>query len=450
VFVVALGRHPIGIASVEVVVSTPVTGPVRRLDVSALTEPVTDQVLQPFVADSKATGKPWSRMTTGLPRPGVGDVIGQLIPVLIPLAGLVFLLVLGGSSLVEAVWRFTVEAPFPLNLIFVGVGTAILVGVLLGTLRVVRVIRSLLVPRAWWEAAYRLTRFAAANGLRYGHDEALPYPGVIFGTGSDRIAERRLTTTAGRRVEIGNYRYTVTGESREDTRVYGWGYVAITLDRRLPHMLLDAKANDSSVFGIRTSNLPIELARDQRLSLGGEFDALFTLYAPTDYGRDAFYIFTPDLMALFIDRLGTYDVELVDDTMFVYGSRFDLLNPRTYDWLAELVDTVVARTVRRTERYRDDLAALEADPAILPGFPATQSSAAGIPARAPAPSNSQPVFAMAGDGPPVTASNLVAERGRRLRRRRWGLSTVVALLVVAFWVYNEFVAPLFDLPRLDR
>ena len=99
------------------------------------------------------------------------------------------------------------------------------------------------------------------------------------------------------------------------------------------------------------------------MTLGGEFDDKFTLYAPSDYGRDAFYIFAPDLMALFIDRLGTFDVEIIDDTMFVYGSRFDLLDPRTYEWLQELVDTVIARTVRRTERYRDDFALLETDPA---------------------------------------------------------------------------------------
>ena len=223
----------------------------------------------------------------------------------------------------------------------------------------VKVIRSLIIPRSWWEAAYRITRFAAANDLRYGHDEVVSYPGIIFGTGIERTAERRLTTTAGRRLEIGNYRYTIPAENRENSQVYGWGYVAITLDRRLPHLLLDAKANDRSVFGIKTSNLPVDLARDQRLSLGGEFDDKFTLYAPSDYGRDAFYIFAPDLMALFIDRLGTFDVEIIDDTMFVYGSRFDLLDPRTYDWLQELVDTVVARTVRRTERYRDDFALLE-------------------------------------------------------------------------------------------
>ena len=197
--------------------------------------------------------------------------------------------------------------------------------------------------------------------------------------------------------------------------MYGWGYVAITLDRRLPHLLLDAKANDNSVFGIKTSNLPVDLARDQRLSLGGEFDDKFTLYAPSDYGRDAFYIFAPDLMALFIDRLGTFDVEIIDDTMFVYGSRFDLLDPRTYEWLLEVVDTVVARTVRRTERYRDDFALLESDPADPPSRPV--AVAAG---RRPRPANDAPVFALGGDGPPVTASNTVAGGGRRLRRRRWG------------------------------
>ena len=223
-------------------------------------------------------------------------------------------------------------------------------------------------------------------------------------------------------------------ENRENSQVYGWGYVAITLDRRLPHLLLDAKANDRSVFGIKTSNLPVDLARDQRLTLGGEFDDKFTLYAPSDYGRDAFYIFAPDLMALFIDRLGTFDVEIVDDTMFVYGSPFDLLDPQTYAWLAELVDTAVARTVRRTERYRDDFALLEADPAA---------------SRSSTPPD-EPVFALGGDGPPRTAANTVAAKGRRLRRRRWGVYSVIGLLLIGFWIYNDFIAPIFGLPRLDE
>ena len=409
-----------------------------RIDTSALTEPVDDAALSAFVADSKATGKPWRHVTTGLPRPGVSDVIGQLIPVVIPLVGLLLVLYVGGSSLVVAVWRFTLEAPFPLNLVIVAFAALILFGVSVGAVRVVALIRSFTVPRSWWQAAYRITRFAAANQLRYGHDEVVTYPGVVFGTGTDRIAERRLTTTTGRRVEIGNYRYTIRADNPENSRVYGWGYVAIGLDRRLPHLLLDAVANNRSVFGIKASNLPVDLAPDQALSLGGEFDAKFTLYAPRDYGRDAFAIFTPDLMALFIDRLGTYDVEIVDDTMFVYGSRFDLLDPRTYDWLDDMVETVVARTVRRTERYTDDFAALETHPAPQSCTAATGSA------------DGQPLFSLDGDALPPTASNTVAERGRRLRRRRWGLWSLVAVLVIGYWLYSEVVAPIFGLPTLDR
>jgi hypothetical protein len=416
-------------------VSTPSPSfrPGRGLDVSALTQPVEESALNGFIAESKAAGKPWARMTTGLPRPGVGDIIEQLLPFVIPVIGLSFLLFVGGASMLRAVIRFSFETPFPWNLIAVGFIGLVLLGVLGAGIRVIKTIRSLGIPRWWWEAAYRLTRFAAANHLRYGHDDTVAYPGVIFDTGTDRTAERRLTTTAGRRVEIGNYRYTITGENRDDARVYGWGYVAITLDRRLPHLLLDAKANDRSVFGIKTSNLPVDLVKDQRLSLGGEFDEHFTLYAPSDYGRDAFYIFAPDLMALFIDRLGTFDVEIIDDTMFVYGSRFDLLDPATYAWLQELVDTVGARTVRRTERYNDDFAALEVDPAQQ------------RPARQP---NAAPVFALGGDGSPQTATNTVADKGRRLRRRP-GAYSLLGILIIGFWIY-ELVAPMFGLPTLKR
>jgi hypothetical protein len=414
-----------------------------RLDLSALTEPLDERKLAAFIADAKETGKPWRRITTGLPRPGVSDLVGQIIAFAVPLAGLLFFLYVGGSSLVDAVWRFTLDAPFPLNLVIVGIVALILIGVLAAAFRVVRVIRSLIIPRWWWEAAFRITRFAAANELRYGHDDSVAYPGIIFGPGTDRTAERRLTTTAGRRLEIGNYRYTISSDDQENAKVYGWGYVAITLDRRLPHLLLDAKANNSSVFGIRKSNLPIDLAKDQRLSLGGEFDEKFTLYAPTDYGRDAFYIFAPDLMALFIDRLGTFDVEIIDDTMFVYGGRFDLLDPKTYEWLQELVDTVVARTVRRTGRYSDDQALLAVDPAARQSIGGPGDGAAGVGAD-------EAVFALGGDGPPRTASNTIAEKGRRLRRRRWGLWSVVGILVVGYWIYDGFIAPMFGLPRLDH
>ncbi len=425
---------------------SPVPAPERRLDVRSLTEPVAEADLKAFVADSKATGKPWRVMTTGQRRPGIGDVIGQLVPVLVPLVAVGFFVYVGGWDLVRAVGGFVLTGPFPYNLVVVGVLALVLVACVFGVVRAIGLIRGLGTPQSWWEAAYRLVGFASANDLRYGHDETPLHPGVIFSTGGDRVVERRLTTTVGRRLEIGNYRYSIRHDDDREPTVYRWGYVAITLDRRLPHLLLDAKANNRSTFGIKTSNLPVDLAPDQRLSLGGEFDDRFTLYAPSNYGRDAFGIFTPDLMALFIDRLGTYDVEIVDDTLFVYGSRFDLLAPQTYEWLQEVVATVVARTVRRTERYHDDFALLETGP--------DSASARAQPLRLPAaavPTDpDRPLFALGGDGGAGAATNHIAGQGRRLRRRRWTFSAIVGLLFVAYWAYDEVVAPLFGLPVLGR
>jgi hypothetical protein len=148
---------------------------------------------------------------------------------------------------------------------------------------------------------------------------------------------------------VANYRYTVRRD--KSSRVYRWGYLALKLDRRLPHMVLDATSNNL-LFG---SNLPRRFGKDSVLSLEGDFDRYFTLYCPPEYGRDALYVFTPDLMALLIDESSAFDVEIVDDWMFVYSTEpFDLLQPAVWQRLDRIVDTVGAKTLRQTERYADE------------------------------------------------------------------------------------------------
>lgn len=51
-------------------------------------------------------------------------------------------------------------------------------------------------------------------------------------------------------------------------------------------------------------------ARDQVLSLEGDFDRYFTPYCPKQYERDALSVFTPDLMALCIDEAAPFDIEI--------------------------------------------------------------------------------------------------------------------------------------------
>lgn len=215
-------------------------------------------------------------------------------------------------------------------------------------LAAVAVGHSLLDPRRW-QTMLRRVLFASANGLTYLHEAPAPgHPGLIFGLGDRRRCETVLHR-AEPALELGSYRYTTgSGKNRATWR---WGYVALRLPRRLPHMLLDARGNNS----ILGSNVPIAFDRSQVLSLEGDFDRHFTLYCPKEYERDALYVFTPDLMALLIDESAGFDVEIVDDWLFLYTRgtlRID--DPHTLQRVFSIVDTVGAKAHRQTRRYSDE------------------------------------------------------------------------------------------------
>lgn len=238
----------------------------------------------------------------------------------------------------------------------------------------------------------RFERFAQANGLIFSPADPNPaYPGSIFQSGSSRTAVDHFRSATDRFLDYGNYRYT-TG-SGKNRRTHNWGFLALALDRSLPHMVLDSKANNG-LFG---SNLAA-FNRDQVLSLEGDFDTYFTLYCPAQYERDALYVFTPDLMALLIDNAAPFDVEIMDKWMFVYSaSSFDMTQPAVHHRLLSIVDTVGAKTLTQTDRYVDERVA-------------------------------------------DFAANVVAPPGQRLRRRFPLVAILILLAIVGFWVIPVLIA----------
>ena len=202
-----------------------------------------------------------------------------------------------------------------------------------------------------WHKWLRLTQFADANGLVFSPADADPqYPGAIFGQGRSRSAVDHMRSAADRFLDYGNYRY-VTGSGKNST-THNWGFMALQLDRSLPHMVLDSKANNGLFGG---TNLPAAFTKDQVLQLEGDFNERFTLYCPKQYERDALYVFTPDLMALLIDEVSPFDVEIIDKWMFVYSaSAFDMRQPAVHQRLLRIVDMVGAKTLSQTDRYSDE------------------------------------------------------------------------------------------------
>lgn len=198
-----------------------------------------------------------------------------------------------------------------------------------------------------WTA--RLYKFATRNNLVYISQHLDPgYAGMIFDEGHSRIIG--LAFGFPGRAEIGNYTYTTgSGKNSQD---HTWGYVKVKLPRKLPHMVLDAKGNNT--LGMFT-NLPDVFNKDQVLALEGDFNSHFTLYAPKEYERDAFYVFTPDVMAKLIDDGGGYDMEVVGDELFVYkSSGFNLDTEAEITKLLATVDSIGVELREQTDFYADE------------------------------------------------------------------------------------------------
>ncbi len=198
----------------------------------------------------------------------------------------------------------------------------------------------------------RLQRFSEANGLTFRSN--VDYdgrPGLIFNQGHSKKFLGILSAGQGNSWEIGNYRY-VTG-SGKNRSTHDYGFVRIQLPRRLPNMLLDAKQNN--FLGSWMSNLPSSLAGGQKLSLEGDFDKYFTLYAPAEYKRDALYVFTPDVMQALIDSVHDYDCEVIDDSFYVYSSnRLKIDSQQQLEEIIAVIDKLKPELIDQTDYYADE------------------------------------------------------------------------------------------------
>ncbi|MEV8267619.1 hypothetical protein [Microbacterium sp. NPDC076911] len=280
---------------------------------------------------------------------------------------------------------------------------------------------------------YRLDHFARANAMTYEPYLANPgLPGMIFNQGSSRASRDLVRGVQPRFVEFANYRY-MTGSGKNRT-THQWGYVAVKLDVPLPHIVLDALGNNA-LFG---SNLPTSFAKDQRLSLEGDFDRYFSLYCPGGYERDALYLFTPDIMARFIDNAAALDVEIVDDWLFLYAKRdFSTLDAATWAWLFSVVGALLDKLAQwarwRDDRLRTDAAA---GAAALPTGAAPDAASTSTGAAHDAVPFAPPLD-------PLRPPPGVAAPGKRLARRGRWIAFVIAGVFVLLWFVQMIAGGFF-------
>jgi hypothetical protein len=260
-------------------------------------------------------------------------------------------------------WMYLFLIPYTLAVLILGESARELYRGSLGDIAPIIAIMSalILLPAAlyWYihtslQSRARLIAFAAANQMTIGFDAGAPaYDGIIFTQGNSRARPVVLGYDQGASpFEIGNYQYE-TGSGKTRT-VHRTGYVRIRLPRRLPNMVLDATSNN--LFG-KISNLPTGFYANQRLSLEGNFDKYFTLYAPSQYKTDALYVFTPDVMATMIEYGKDFDMEIIDDSLFLYSvNMFRLDRPEELSKLFTVISVIQHEVSSQTDYYRDERA----------------------------------------------------------------------------------------------
>lgn len=196
-----------------------------------------------------------------------------------------------------------------------------------------------------------LERFSIANSFFFTEKMIDPgYSGLLFNHGHSRIATNAIDGIyKGRDFSLFNYSYTIGGGKNRQT--YRYGVIRVHLSRRLPHVVLDAKANN--LLG-KLSNLPSFFSASQKLQLEGDFNIYFNLYVPEGYGIDALYFLTPELMALLVDKGQKYDIEVVDNVLFLYRAEPFKCEEQMLQEAFDIIEHLGGEFEENTERYRDE------------------------------------------------------------------------------------------------
>lgn len=202
-----------------------------------------------------------------------------------------------------------------------------------------------------WRSRRAATQNALAHGWHYELEvDPREHPGSLFRKGVRGWAESAMHVHEPRYTEVGNYTFQAE-QGKSLKALERIGYVCVQLDRRLPHLFLEAQGRE------RVRPYDLGFSGAQRMDLEGDFRSFFRVYAPAGYGEDALFVLTPDLMRLLVEEAPGCDVEIITDCLFVYApGAFDLTTPHPLGVALRIAETIGARTAQRSSRYVDERA----------------------------------------------------------------------------------------------
>lgn len=156
------------------------------------------------------------------------------------------------------------------------------------------------------DALAAMGSFGILHGLT-ASPQGVAYKGLLPG----RLVAAVVGVDSGthRSAELFYYFHTVgSGKNR---REYQRTVVGVSIKPTHQHIYVNARLNDM------TEQMPA--GRYVRYQAEGQFSKYFDIYTPEGKQVEALSLFAPDLMARLMAEFGQYDIEILDDKLYVYA-----------------------------------------------------------------------------------------------------------------------------------
>jgi len=228
-------------------------------------------------------------------------------------AYIILLIVMGGSSVLSL-------AVFSLHSLFASLFPIFIIGgfisMIVGPIALVVILLNAR-SRASQSLFAQLQAFAQRNGLyfyEYLNDQQsmsvasqtilLPHESSLF-TG---FASQFKNTVGSPLFSLTQFSYT-TEANRPP-----WCVGTVRLSQKLPHVILDGRANNLQSF----QSLAENYRSNQIVNAEPAFTQAFSVYTPKGEAIDVLSFLAPDLMQLLLQYYTNYDIEIIDDTLMLY------------------------------------------------------------------------------------------------------------------------------------
>ncbi len=182
--------------------------------------------------------------------------------------------------------------------------------------------------------------FAELHGLPHFVTGRISYKGVIAGHSIRTVGG--IDAKTGRMAEMFHFEHVVgSGKNR---REYERTVVSLSIKSTKAHVIVNSELND-------LSETP-GLHRSQRYEAEGNFGKYFDMYFPGGEQVKALSLFAPDVLNLIMAEFGHYDIEVVDNILYVYTYTYLKKTPELENFyalanrLAAAIDDNRPRTLR--------------------------------------------------------------------------------------------------------